>query len=255
MNKGFYFIVVTLLLLTSAQAEEKLLFSVEKREEYTFLQTQYNFTILESGKYDFKTNTGGFQLCSGQPAGKFSGELDPAKLKKIKKLFFNLEDECKKLETCETKVDIKKRNHFAWSISGWGDYADRTYYFSGLTKAPKFFEYLFSIEKDLYQEKRRTLSLIKKEETAETIRLELRYDSRDKLKQTVVKNLEAFMVLRGNELRRLETDSEMKVIEYEGHAHLIHSLNKEKYNLRPGDQIIYLPSKTEGLNPCIEISN
>lgn len=93
-----------------------LVFSLEKRTHYSDFSAHSTFTFMDDGSYSFETSTGGFRLCSGLPAGKFSGQLDRAQTETLLSSFKEMGAACKALDNCETSAN--RWGGALWILSG-----------------------------------------------------------------------------------------------------------------------------------------
>lgn len=244
-------ILVLLLLSMSCYAEQaKLVFSLKKVVEYNDFKTKAVFTLLDNGKYSFKTSTGGFHLCTGAPSGSFRGQLKKKDLDALVSNFKKMDKVCSKLPSCLEKKDSKNKDLFDWSLLGWGDHADKQYFFKSSTKRPKLFTKVFDLEKTLY--KNPDISIAIKKESVAKNQLKLRVKYLGKGHFEFINNTSSFIVFGRKKQRRLSPGPNKVKKLHSGESAII-TIDTALHKLKENDYLIYSPPFKEGVNACIII--
>lgn len=225
---------------------DKLVFSLKNSVEYNNLKTKNVFTLLESGKYSFETTSGGFHLCSGMPSGQFSGRVSSSKLKELINHFISLNETCKNLESCSTKK--REKMSYDWSILGWGNYADKSYYLKSSSTRPKLLESVFELKDKLFQQTTLSLKIQKISYKKDILEMKVSYTGKGHLDFGV--DTSNFVVLGKKKQRRLPSGHQSVVHIHSGHAKII-KLNLKGMDLEKGDYIVYSPQFKHELTPCL----
>ena len=225
-----------------------LVFSLEKRTHYSDFSAHSTFTFMDDGSYSFDTSTGGFRLCSGLPAGKFSGQLDRAQTETLLSSFKEMGAACKALDDCETSAD-RWGGHYEYSVVGWAVYSKQTYFIQGGSSLPNLFQRLFELERTLHESPDRALYLEITEDTPDQIHLQARYIGEDPY--PLAAGPWAFLRVRVGSQRLgsgVNTD-EVEVLQ-SGQCEML-ALDKRQHSLKEGDYIVYAPARD--IHPCVVI--
>ncbi|OUR94127.1 hypothetical protein A9Q84_17610 [Halobacteriovorax marinus] len=243
-------IVLLFLSLSSYGEQAKLVFSLKKVVEYNEFKTKAVFTLLDNGKYSFKTSTGGFHLCTGSPSGSFKGKLNKKELETLVKQFEEMDKVCSKLKSCSNKKNNENKNSFDWSLLGWGDYSNKQYFFKGSAKRPKLFTKIFELEKTLYSNPETSLTIKKESHKNNKLRLSVKYLGKDHFE--FIKDDSSFIVLGSKKQRRLNPGQYIVKKLHSGET-TFYTIDTKIHKLRKSDYLIYSPPSKEGINACIVI--
>jgi hypothetical protein len=237
--------IVSIFALTISSVQAKLVFSLKKTVEYDDFKTQSVFTLLDSGKFSFKTTTGGFHLCSDYPSGSFKGTLDKKDLKELTDYFKEMDKTCSKLDSCSIK---KVQNEYDWSLLGWGDYSDKQYFLKSDSKRPRILTKVFQIQKKLYQNPEFSIKIDKIKKSSEKVNLKIKYSGKGEFEFSG--NNSSFIVLGKKEQRRLGTKLQRNSVIHSGHS-INFSIDIKSNNLNKGDYLIYSPPHRSEISACI----
>ena len=227
--------------------EAKLVFSLKKVVEYDDFKQRSVFTLLDNGKYSFKSTTGGFHLCSNSPSGSFNGKLNEKNTQDLIKYFKDMDQSCSELSSCSTR---KVQNSYDWSLLGWGDYSDKQYFLSNDTKRPKLLTKIFNLEKQFYQIPEFSIEIKKGKITKNQINLNIKYLGKDHFE--FIGNNSSFVVFDKNKQRRLKSKVQ-KSINIQSGKTIKFSIDKMSNDLKEGDYLIYSPLHKSEISACIVI--